>query len=685
MKILKTIYKALIVLFIINACTDERDLDFIGTIPAPSNVSAVYTITQDNTGLVTITPTADGASNFDIYFGDTTTEPVNIETGRNVQHTYAEGTYTIKIVAFNTKGDQTEATQELIVSFQAPQNLVVTLENDGAVSKKVNITATADFASMYEFHSGETGVTQPVGSANIGDTFSYQYTNPGIYSIKVIAKGGAIATTEYTVDFEVTEISAPIASAANPPNRDAADVISIYSAAYTDVAGTDYFPDWGQGANFGSSWAEFDLNGDKMLQYVDLSYQGVQLGSAQDVSNMEYIHLDVWTKDVTKLETSLISATNGEKAIWSDLTLNGWTSIDIPISDFTSQGLTVADIHQLKFVSEQPWPREGTVFIDNVYFYKAPSSGVTTSIVEDFEGVPPTFTHFGNIAAIEIVANPDVTGTNTTANVAKLTKTANSEIWAGAFFETSPLDLNNYSKISVKTWSPKVGAQVKLKLENADASIVHEVDLNTSVANAWEDLVYDFSAAPAADYVKVVIFFDFGNAGDDSVYYYDEVTLVNDSGGGSNPISLFQDFEGAAPTFTHFGNIAAIEIVANPDATGANTTANVAKLTKTANSEIWAGAFFETSPLDLNNYSKISVKTWSPKVGAQVKLKLENADASIVHEVDLNTSVANAWEDLVYDFSAAPAADYVKVVIFFDFGNAGDDSVYYYDELGLTN
>ena len=39
----------------------------------------------------------------------------------------------------------------------------------------------------------------------------------------------------------------------------------------------------------------------------------------------------------------------------------------------------------------------------------------------------------------------------------------------------------------------------------------------------------------------------------------------------------------------------------------------------------------------------------------------------------------------VYDFSGAPAADYVKVVIFFDFGNAGDDSVYYYDELGLTN
>ena len=183
--------------------------------------------------------------------------------------------------------------------------------------------------------------------------------------------------------------------------------------------------------------------------------------------------------------------------------------------------------------------------------------------------------------------------------------------------------------------------------------------------------------------MNVVIFFDFGNAGDDSVYYYDEINLVNDSGV-SAPV-LFQDFEGTAPAFTVFGNIAGVEVVANPDQSGVNTTANVAQLTKTANSEVWAGAFFGTAALDFTNYSKISVKTWSPKVGAQIKLKLENADASIVHEVDLNSTVANSWEELVYDFSDAPVADYVNVVIFFDFGNAGDDSVYYYDELGLTN
>ncbi len=373
MKRLKTIYRAFLVLLIISACTEEdRGLDFLGNIPAPSNVAAVYNLTQDNSGLVTIIPTADGATAFDIFFGDNSPEEKGIEAGKNVQHTYAEGTYQVKIIAYNSKGDTAEATQELVVSFKAPENLVVTLENDATKSKQVNITANADFAATYEFYSGETGVTQPVITANIGDAIAYQYKDPGTYSIKVVAKGAAIATTEYAVDFEVTEISAPIASAPTPPNRGPVDVISIYGDAYTNVAGTDTFPDWNQ-ASQGSSWAEFDLNGDKMLQYINLSYQGIQIGAAQDVSNMEFIHLDVWTKDVEKIETSLISVTNGEKPVWSDLKLNEWTSIDIPISAFTNQGLTVADIHQLKFAAEQPWPN-GTVFIDNIYFWKTPSA-----------------------------------------------------------------------------------------------------------------------------------------------------------------------------------------------------------------------------------------------------------------------------------------------------------------------
>jgi len=667
---MKNIQKLLKIFFILLllACTenDLRDTSFADGIAAPTNVSAIYNITQDNSGSVTITPNADGAVSYEVSFGDGTATPAIVSQGESAKHIYGEGTYDIKVVALNLNGVKTEVSQQLIVSFKAPQNLVVVIENDAAISKKVNITANADFATMFEFSSGETGVTQPVVSGNIGQTISYTYQNPGTYNVSVVAKGGAIQTTKFDISFTVTEILAPVVAATTPPSRDAIDVISIFSGAYTNVAGSEFFPDWGQSTLYNA----YNLNGDEIIQYSNLNYQGINIGATQNLSSMEFLHMDVWTADAAFLDTYLISAGSGEKFIKKTLTKDNWTTIDIPIKDFTDQGLSVNDIYQFKFVGS------GTVFIDNIYFYKSPTSPVSN--MQDFESAAPTFTVFGNIAATEVIANPDATGLNKTANVAKVTKTSGSEVWAGTFFETNePINFANFPYLNIKTWSPKVGAVVKVKVENQDASITYEVDMKTTIANKWESISYDFSNAPAASYVRLVVFFDFGNAGDGSEYYFDEVSVFKPK--------LVQDFEGAAPTFTVFGNIAATEVIDNPDKSGLNTTTKVAKLTKSAGSEVWAGTFFQTTEaLDFSTFKNISMKTWSPKSGAVIKMKLENADASITHEVDVTTSDANTWQQLVYDFSGAPTANYVRIVVFFDFGNEGDDSLYYYDEIKLT-
>ncbi|MEN8703457.1 MAG: PKD domain protein [Polaribacter sp.] len=683
MKKIKNIYKFFFLLLVVVACEEDlRETSFADNMAPPSEVTASYAITQDNSGSVTITPTAQGAISFEISFGDNS-DSATLNQGESVEHIYAEGTYQVIVAASNLTGDVVETVQQLVVSFQAPQNLVVVLENDVAVSKQVNITATADFAAMFEFNSGETGVSQPVVSGNIGETISYVYANPGTYSVIVTAKGGAIATTDFAVDFEVTEILAPTEAAPVAPARNDTDVVSIFSDIYTDVTLSELPTTWSAG-NFEAT----SVDSDNVWKLTALDFLGIvtNYDTGIDLSGMEMMHIDYWVPEGTtnELFVKIVNTVDGGEDIESlGTTVGGsWQSIDIDMTGF--DGGNLANKEKITQILIDSDGIAGNVYVDNFYFYKAPSS-IVTSTVQDFEGTAPTFTVFGNIAATEVIANPDTSGINTSENVAKLTKTAGSEVWAGTFFETStPLDFNNYSKISVKTWSPKTGAQVKLKLENVDASITHEVDMNTTVSNSWEEILYDFSAAPAADYVRVVVFFDFGNAGDDSVYYYDEINLVDDSGVSAG--LTFQDFEGNAPTFTVFGNIAATEVITNPDQSGINTTANVAQLTKTAGSEVWAGTFFEVgSALDFNNYSKISVKTWSPKSGAVVKLKLENEDASVAHEVDLSTSVANSWEELIYDFSAAPAGDYVRVVVFFDFGNSGDDSVYYYDELQLKN
>lgn len=365
MKHIKTIYKAVILLIFVSACTENENLDFLENIPLPTNVAATFNITQDNTGVVSITPSADGAISFDVYLGDTTTEPVKLEQGNIIKHTYSEGSYDVKVVAFNSVGKTAELIQPLVVSFKAPQNLVVTIENDAAVSKQVNINATADFAAMYEFYSGEADVTQPAATVNIGETLKYQYKEAGVYDVKVVAKGGAIATTEYTANFEVTAILAPLASVATPSSRNATDVISIFSDAYTDIIDVDYYPNWGQQTQF----SIFDLNGDKMLQYSNLNYQGIDFsGNVQDASTMETLHIDIWTADATSIDIYPISSSSAEFFITKELKVNEWNSFEIPLKDFTDQGLVVSDLKQFKFVGS------GSVFIDNLYFYKAPSA-----------------------------------------------------------------------------------------------------------------------------------------------------------------------------------------------------------------------------------------------------------------------------------------------------------------------
>ena len=58
MKILKYFLSTILIAATIWSCTDEDfgNLDFLSTATAPTNVAALYNVTQDNTGTVTITP-----------------------------------------------------------------------------------------------------------------------------------------------------------------------------------------------------------------------------------------------------------------------------------------------------------------------------------------------------------------------------------------------------------------------------------------------------------------------------------------------------------------------------------------------------------------------------------------------------------------------------------------------------
>jgi hypothetical protein len=170
----------------------------------PDKLSALFDITQDNTGLVTITPNGDGASSYDVYFGDNTAEPAKVKGGGNVQHVYAEGNYTVKLVAYNVSGKTAQAEQPLTVSFRAPENLKVTAALDPSNNFKVNVSATADYETLFKVYFGDVANEVPQSFLE-GATLSHVYTQTGTYTIKVVALSGGVATTEFTQSITIVD------------------------------------------------------------------------------------------------------------------------------------------------------------------------------------------------------------------------------------------------------------------------------------------------------------------------------------------------------------------------------------------------------------------------------------------------------------------------------------------------
>ncbi len=99
----------IVALATVTACNEKLfdDISFIGSAAAPDKLAALFDITQDNTGLVTITPNGEGAVSFIVDYGDGTTTTANVTAGGSTQHNYAEGTYNVKITGISVTGKKT--------------------------------------------------------------------------------------------------------------------------------------------------------------------------------------------------------------------------------------------------------------------------------------------------------------------------------------------------------------------------------------------------------------------------------------------------------------------------------------------------------------------------------------------------------------------------------------------------
>lgn len=322
------------------------------------------------------------------------------------------------------------------------------------------------------------------------------------------------------------------------------------------------------------------------------------------------------------------------------------------------------------------------------------SFGFSQSLPFDFESTPMTadFADFdGGTAAV--IANPDASGINTSTMVAQLVRDG-GEVWAGSqIILSAPLDFTANNSIRMKVWTAApIGTNVTLKLEDSGSggATFVEIPVATTTTSAWETLEFDVSGQPSGTYDAVVFLFNLGALGDGtatSTFFFDDVEQFNAAAGPMGPVLPF-DFETEPVTmdFADF-NGGTATVIANPDASGINTSTMVAQLVRDGG-EVWAGSqIILDSPIDFSSNDSMRMKVWTAApIGTNVTLKLENSGSggATFVEVPVATTVSSTWETLEFDLTGQPSGTYDAVVFLFDLGNLGDGtaaSTFYFDDV----
>jgi len=214
---------------------------------------------------------------------------------------------------------------------------------------------------------------------------------PGDGIVKVKAANG-LDTATYIISYFY---SSPTNPAPAPTNM---NVISMFSDAYTNVNVDTWNTVWSQ-----ATYVEDTIAGNPTKKYTNVGFNGIETTTEPiDASGMTYLHMDIWTPNVTTFNMKLVSflgdgfqGPNGDSEANLNFTpkIGEWTQLHIPLADFTNAGLTsLDDLNQYIFTSSTPFG-SGILFLDNMYF--------TTEIVdvEDVEDAKRKIAFYPNPAA----------------------------------------------------------------------------------------------------------------------------------------------------------------------------------------------------------------------------------------------------------------------------------------------
>ena len=398
------------------SCGGDDDDNPMENLVAPSNVMANIDIAQDDTGTVTVTPTADGASSFEVLFGDEDNEtPTNLSPGQTATNVYEEGMFTITVTAIGTDGQETQITNSITVAFTAPSNLMIDVVVSESNPFEVTVTPTADNATMFAILFGDEADGEDATTIMAGESATNVYEEAGEYTITVTAMGASATTVEATETVLIEEaafdggliVNGDFEAGAEPWNAGVEEFDAPPAPVVTEDGNTFYS-------------VTVDNPDPNQPFLVNLSQQGLSL-----VDGTNYIlTFDAWSDRDRPIIAGIGESSGGFASVAVDVDLT--SAMQTFTLNLTAVGFGGDDIRVI-FDSNGA---AGLVNIDNVSLFEGgdgsdtPSGGDATELlingdfeagaepwnagVEEFDAPPaPVVTENGNTFYSVTVDNPD--------------------------------------------------------------------------------------------------------------------------------------------------------------------------------------------------------------------------------------------------------------------------------------
>ena len=241
-------------------------------------------------------------------------------------------------------------------------------------------------------------------------------------------------------------------------------------------------------------------------------------------------------------------------------------------------------------------------------------------------------------------------------------------------------------------------AIIRFKVEVPGGSSVEVASAPTGPANTWSTVTWNLAAVnPGNSYQLIAITPDAEMVTNGQVYWIDDIKLMAAGSGAAVVAKTIATFDEPGASLSGFEGAWDATIVNDPLG-GSNKVGRIVK--PGSNVANYAGATIVTvanggfTPIPFTSTQKtMTVRVWSPDAGIPVRLKIEDiADGSKSVETEAQTTVANGWQTLSFDFgvpvSGSPALNlantYNKVTIFFAFGTMGTGKTYYFDDINFV-